>query len=533
MKTKNIFFRPQDLQIYGVPKSSSKHSVENPPASKSVSEGKNMKPVTAEYNSSPSISPVHSITPNNTAPSSSARSSITNPVWTPVESNKSGRLNNLSRSKGSIKQTSDSRYKDPTDMAKQSKRESKNLVPTTKGRTEYSRGKVNQSATELKNEEQEIQSKHVRGTELAEKHRHKEDNREDTQCRRDKRVAQRDTEEVYAKTPPRKQKIKRSDTVEELDSTREAEEKVALNVALESMCNPLHNFEISEFNIKSREGMSFGYGRLEVKPSAQAKRNEKQDIEKTTKQYERRVRDGTEDELASHISRDQRPNTSEGKIPKADNRTLTDFDYRETRSLTTSPHPKDHSILDKNEKDFENTQSLVDFNGAQKTEEGQIGRSRVSKKYQTADISSSSLPASFSDPESHDRESVYKDDLVRSLNATPLSITGPENRIDLNYFSSRQWFASDETGQLSHSVRSVLSESQSSDNVKKEEDDADVKQMLDGVEIAGTPYRHPDEVRCTDTYAERLFGPMEKKKVRVKDTRARARVKKQYCLFTS
>ena len=223
---------------------------------------------------------------------------------------------------------------------------------------------------------------------------------------------------------------------------------------------------------------------------------------------------------------------------KADKLAVTNSDRKEARSLTSSPQLKEHDhddVLVKY-KNFENTQSLVDIKDAEKQEEDALYSDHVKKeamRCDAVDFSSSSLPASFSDPESCGRNWKYKDDLVRSLAATPLSITGQENRVDLNYFSSRQWFASDKTGQLSHSVRSLLSESQSSESVLEENDGSNVKKMLDEVEIAGKEYVHPDDVRCTDTYVERLFGPAEKKKVRLRDTRARARVKKEYCLFTS
>ena len=309
---------------------------------------------------------------------------------------------------------------------------------------------------------------------------------------------------------PRKHKIKRSDTVEEIGSTREVEEKLALNKALESMCNPLHNFDCSEFSIKSDEAMSYGYGRLEVNPSAatssmKTKGNEERNVQKSAKRHTQRNMYDAEVDLKSGKSREARSNTPDGRAQKA-HKLVKDSDHKETRSLTSSPHLKEHGrdgLLEKYVKNFENTQSLVDIKDTEK-EGAAMSCNHVKKeatKYHMVNRSSFSLPASFFDPQSCDPK--YKYDLVRSLTATPVSVTGPENRVDLNYFSSRQWFASDKTGQLSHSVRSVLSENQSSDSVLEEGNGTNIKKMLDEVEIAGTPYVHPDDVRCTDTYVER------------------------------
>ena len=347
------------------------------------------------------------------------------------------------------------------------------------------------------------------------------------------------TKEEFTKMTSKKQKIKRSDTIEEVGSAREMEEKLALNKALESMCNPLHTFECSEFSIKSSDGMSYGYGRLEVNPSIgvgmackRDKRVEKRDNFK--KNYEKDNRkEAKQSTKKQNEARSMTPNAGE----KENRLDVVSPSHRETRSLTTSPHPNEPSSLGKCEKDFENTQSLVNIKDTQRDTitYSECGNhlQKDSNKYHLVDFSSSSLPASFSDTEPRDRNRKYKDDLVRSLTATPLSITGPENRVDLNYFSSRQWFASDATGQLSMSVRSVMSESQSSDNGPEDQGTFSLKPILDDVEIAGTPYRHPDTVRCTDTYVERLFNPEEKKKVRLRDTRAKARIKEDFCLFTS
>ena len=346
---------------------------------------------------------------------------------------------------------------------------------------------------------------------------------------------------IFVQASPRKHKIKRSDTVEEIGLTREIEEKLALNKALESMCNPLHNFDCNEFSVKPQERMSYGYGRLEVNPNAATSSikttgNKERNVEKSAKRHTERNAYDAEVDLISRKSREARSNTPDRRTQKAHKLVLTDSDRKEMRSLTSSSHLKQHGhdgVLEKYMKNFENTQSLVDIKDTDKEEEA-MSCSHVKKeatKYHTVDFSSSSLPASFSDPESCDRK--YKYDLVRSLTATPVSITGPENRVDLNYISSRQWFTSDKTGQLSHSVRSVLSENQSSDSVLEEGDGTNITKMLDEVEIAGAPYVHPDDVRCTDTYVERLFGPAEEKVAGLRDARARARVKKKYCLFTS
>ena len=489
-----------------------------------------------EYTSSPSIIPARSITPSS-VPTSSTRSSITNPTNHRVETSKNVRSNRTPKVTNSAKQQIASRCDNKEKEAKSTIQ--KEAVPKSKTSGKYEdKGKIPCKQNVPKQNEKNIQEKNM----LQDHDNRKEPIRMHRSAdRKDYKAYHEYEKRTFVKTPPNQHKIKRSDTVEEVGSTREMEEKLALNKALESMCNPLHNFDCSEFSIKSHEGMSYGYGKLEVNPSAatssiKTKRNEERNVEKPAQRHMERNVYNTEVNLVSCKSRNARSNTTDGRTRKAHKLAVTDSDHKEGRSLTSSPQLKEHDhddILEKY-KNFENTQSLVDIKDVEKQEEA-LSSGHVMKEatgYQAVDFSSSSLPASFSDPESCDRNRKYKDDLVRSLTATPLSITGPENRVDVNYFSSRQWFSSDKTGQLSHSVRSVLSDSQSSESVLKENDDTNVKKMLDEVEIAGKEYVHPDDVRCTDTYVERLFCPAEKKKVRLRDTRARVRAKKEYCLFT-
>ena len=480
-----------------------------------------MKSSVPEYTSSPSISAARSITPSSIVPTSSTRSSITNPRNHRVETSKNAVSNRTPKVTNSAEQQIASQVQRSDNKEKEAKSTMrKEVVPKSKTSGKYGdKGKIpcTQNVPKQKFHEKNMLQDHDNRKEPIHMHRSPD--------KKDYKAYHEYEKRTSVKTPPRKHMIKRSNTVEEVGSTREMEEKLALNKALESMCNPLHNFDCSEFSIKSQEGMSYGYGKLEVNPSAatssiKTKRNEERNVGKSAKGYrsmERNVYD-TEVDLISCKSRDARCNITDGRTQKTDILAVTDSDHKEARSLTSSPQLKEHGYDDVLEKykNFENTQSLVAIKDAEKQEEARSS-GHVMKEatgHHAVDFSNSSLPASFSDPESCDRNQKYKDDLVRSLTATPLSITGPENRVDLNHFSSRQWFASDKTGQLSHSVRSVLSESQSSESVLEESDGANVKKMLDEVEIAGKEYVHPDDVRCTDTYVERLFGPVEKKKVR-------------------
>ena len=479
-----VIFRPQNLQTHGVSKSSSNQSVtEDRKSSKSNSNQDDLKYSIPEYTSSPSISPARSITPSSIVPTSSTRNSITNPTNHHVQTSNNVRSSKSPKATNSAKQQIASRVHCCDNKEKEAKSTIRKEV-VLKSKV----CKQNVSPKQKPHEKNMLQDQDNRKEPIR---MHTSTNKEDY-----KTSQEHHEKRTCVQAPPRKLKIKRSDTVEEVGSMREIEEKLALNKALESMCNPLHNFDCSEFSIKSHEGMSYGYGRLEVNPSTatsttKSKRNEDRNFEKSAKRHmERNVYD-TEVKLTSFKSKDASSNATDGRAQKADKLAVKDSDHQESRSLTSSPHLKEHGhdrVLEKY-KNFENTQSLVDIKDAEKQEDA-LNSSHVKKEatvYDAVDFSSSSLPASFSDPESYGRNREYKDDLVRSLTATPLSITGPENRVDLNYFSSRQWFASDKTGQLSHSVRSVLSESQSSDSVLEGDDGTNVKKKLDEVEIAGKP----------------------------------------------
>ena len=428
------------------------------------------------HDSSASVSPTRSTSPSSIVPASSTRSSITNPQHHRIVTSNNIRSNMTPPSTNSQKAKQPfSGFKNQerkiAEKGNKSKREKEPIESAPKRLGTRSHDEMPQCSTERRKQNQKSSGKHQSGTRTEEFRRNssKEHHHTDVNIKEDTR----------SKGTSKKHKIQRSDTIEEIGSARETEEKLALNKALESMCNPLHTFEYSESSIKSTDGMSYGYGRLEVNTSAEPKsssrrekKSEKRDAPKLDARYGNRY-EGTKPEKARR-ERETRPVT-----PNA--RAKEDPEHRETRSVTTSQHPNVQHTHDKGEKDFENIQSLVNIKDAKK----QMTDKSEYDIHLNKDFSSSSLPASFSDSESVERNRKYKDDLVRSLTATPLSFTGDENRIDLNYFSSRQWFASDKTGQLSMSVRSVLSESQSSEIGPEVQDSMDLKQMLDGVEIAG------------------------------------------------
>lgn len=412
-----------------------------------------------------------------------------------------------------------------------------------------------------------------------------------------------DEEDEIPKMKPRT-KIKRSDTVEEkIPDDIAKKEKLALNTALESMCNPLHSFQFNDFAIKSQDGMSYGYGRLEVHRSPEATRREPQDEARPEPERSRRRQHKLKSKMAAaaHTDNDsefseRRDSVSRGgeknrKKPKRLELTdfdihgprresdvsrrfrstekkrrdleLTEFDVRRARSLTASPHRGEAGTLDKREKDYENTQSMTNVQGTD--EEG----TSKSDEYSPWDFRTFSLPMSFSDPETSSRAEEANLDLIRSLTAAPLRMTGTEKRVDLNYLSSLQWFTSDTTGQLNHCVRTVLSESENEratdeekaagkaagkaeedkeekkaekeENEEDEKDDAGtstenkpekkpqkpVMYYLNGVEIAGTPYKHPDGMRTTNNFIEDFFHPLKKKTVKTRDRRALETIKKQ------